>query len=122
MMLIIATACSACADPEPTVYPPEPLPEVLASLPRQALVICRNDPVLDRGEVYLWSLPGRGVPDSDSGVSGYRGDDIGLVKPCETIQLNDSYWDPYKPEYRVKIEYNDLVGWMPFSLITITAE
>lgn len=117
-MLIVITAFSGCTSPEPTVYPPGPLPETLATLPQQAKVLCRNDPVLDRGSIWLWSLPGRGVPDSDSGVSGFRGDEIGGIEPCEPIQITESYWDPYGGEYWVKIENNELVGWMPLDLVS----
>lgn len=112
MMLVIAAVFSGCTSSDPTVYPPEPLPEVLTTLPRQAKVLCRNDPALDRGSVVLWSLPGNGAPDPDSGVSGPKGDMIGAIEPCEPIQITDFYWDPYEAEYWVKIENNDLAGWL----------
>lgn len=95
------------------------MPDILAILPRQAKVRCFNDPALDeRGSVWLWSLPGSGLPDSDSGVSGYRGDIIGKIEFCELIQITEAYWDPYGAEYWVKIENNNLVGWVSLDLIS----
>jgi hypothetical protein len=136
-MMVIAAAFSGCASPpEPTIYPPEPLPETLASLPRQAKIKCRNDPVLDRGEVYIWSLPGTYLADPDSGVYGERGDRIATMESCQLLQITDFYWDAYKAEYWVKIENigfyrapqegqywekietNDLVGWLLLRLVS----
>ena len=140
MTIVIVAVISGCASPESTsetaTYTPEPLPETLASLPRQAKIACRNDPVLDRGKVSIWSLPGTYLADPDSGVNGYRGDQIAAMEPCQPIQLTDFYWDSYEVEYWVKIqntdfywapqegkfwvkiEANDLEGWIPFELIT----
>lgn len=98
VFLIIAVAFSGCVSSEPTIYPPEPLPETLASLPQQARVECQNDPVLDRGLVNLWSLPGTYLADPDSGVSGRRGDQIGQIANCTLIQITDIYWDSYGAE------------------------
>lgn len=118
MMLVIAVASSGCTSSKPAVHPPDPLPEILTTLPQQAEVLCRNDPVLDRGTIVLWSLPGNGTADPDSGVSGPRGDMIGGIEPCEPIQITESYWDPYGGEYWVKIENNGLEGWVPLDLIS----
>jgi hypothetical protein len=121
MMVVIVTALAGCASSEPTVelvYTPEPLPEILASLPRQAKVKCRNDPVLDNGSVYIWSLPGTYLADPDSGVSGQRGDEIGEIEFCEPIQITEFYWDPYEARYWVKLENGDLVGWVWLDLIS----
>lgn len=119
VIIVIFAVFSGCTSSEPTVYAPEPLPERLAVLPRQAEVTCQNDPILDRGAVRLWSLPGRSLPDSDSGVSGFRGDEVGSIEPCEQIQITESYWDPYGAKYWVKIENNDLTGWVPLDLISV---
>lgn len=118
MTWIIAATFSGCTSPksEATAHPAEPLPELLTSLPQQAIVKCKNDPALDRGSTWLWSLPGNNIPD-DSGVSGQRGDEIGKVGFCEPIQIIDFYWDPYGAEYWAKIETNDLAGWVPFHLV-----
>lgn len=111
-MMVIVAVFAGCASAEPTVYPPEPLPETLASLPRQAKIECRNDPVLDRRKVWIWSLPGTYLGDPDSGVSGYRGDEIALMENCQLLQITDFYWDAYKAEYWVKIENTDFY-WVP---------
>lgn len=128
MMMVIVATFAGCASSESTVesavYTPEPLPEVLGSLPRRAKVLCLGDSPPDKGTVVLWSLPGRSLPDSDSGVSGFRGDDIAAVGHCEPIQITDFYWDPYGADYWVKIEYNDIehnpiIGWVRLELITV---
>lgn len=120
VLLVMVVAFSSCASPKPTVYPPAPLPDILVSVPQQAKVRCFNDPAIDeRGTVWLWSLPGRGLPDSDSGISGHRGNTLGEIEFCEPIQITDSYWDPYNAEYWAKIEVNDLVGWLPVDLIAV---
>ena len=116
-MLLLIVTLPACADPEPTVYPPAPLSELLTSLPRPAQIECHHDPALDIGKIWLWSLPGSGVPDPDSGGSGHNGDQIGSVMNCESIQLIDSYWDPYTAEYWVKIESDEQIGWLAFEFI-----
>lgn len=117
LAVLIAVALSACADPEPTMFPPAQLPEMLTSLPRPAQIECHHDPDLDIRKIWLWSLPGRGAPDPDSGGSGFIGDQIGLVRNCESIQLIDFYWDPYEAEYWVKIESDDQIGWLAFKFI-----
>lgn len=118
VLLVITTAFLGCTPPEPAVYPPEPLPEVLASLPRRAKVLCLGNSPPDKGSVVLWSLPGRVAPDTDSGVSGYSGDELAWMGHCEPVQITGSYWDPYGAEYWVKIEYFDTVGWVLFDLIS----
>jgi hypothetical protein len=94
-MMVIVAAFASCTPPEPTAYPPEPLPEVLASLTRPAQIQCRSDPVLDRGSVYLWSSPGTFIADPDSGVFGRIGDEIGTIEMCEPIQIIPFYRDAY---------------------------
>lgn len=121
MMLAITAAFLGCKPPEPTVYPPEPLPEMLAALPRPARIECEYDPNLDRARINVWSLPGMGTPDSDSGVSGFRGEVIGTIGNCEPLRLTGSYWDPYEGTYWVEIERNELVGWLDSRFISTEA-
>ena len=121
LAITIATVAvfSGCASPaEPAVYTPEPLPEILTSLPRQVQVKCRNDPVLDNGSVRLWSLPGAYIADPDSGITGQRGGEIGEIRFCEPIQITEFYWDPYEVRYWVKIENSELVGWVWLELVS----
>ena len=119
MMMVLVAAFSGCISSEPTVYPPEPLPEMLVTLPRQAKVLCLGDSPPDKGAVVLWSLPGKATPDANSGVSGYRGDQLTSMEHCEPIQLTQYYWDPYGADYWVKIEYNEIVGWVRLDLVSV---
>lgn len=118
MILLVVGTISGCTPPEPTAYAPGPLPEILTLLPRQTRVKCFDDPVLDRATMRLWSLPGTYIADTNSGILGHRGDEIGQTESCEPILVTEYYWDPYEAKYWVKIETNDLAGWISLDLIS----
>lgn len=61
---------------------------------------------------------GRLVPDDGTGVSGYAGDQLGVLPFCEPVNIVDYAWDPYDAVYWVQIEHPTLNGWLKLELIS----
>jgi hypothetical protein len=122
MVVFILSTCSVVSSPnqERPLNTPVP-PHQLENLPKDAQISCHNDPVLDRGAITLWSLPGLEPVDPESNPTANRGQRIGSLLPCTPIAITDIAWSETDQEFYLFVETSNIAeaGWVSLSLITI---
>jgi hypothetical protein len=122
VIILFLSACNAVDFPTPERSPNTPIPpREIGDLPRNAQISCHNDPVLDRGAITLWSLPGLEPVDPESNPTANRGQRIGSLFPCTPIAITDIAWSETDQEFYLFVETSNMAeaGWVSLSLITI---
>lgn len=93
------------------------IPELL-TLPRSGMIGCTGDPNRDFAKVPVWELPGDGeLIDPDSGIDGYRGEQVGGIAPCTEVEITRHKWSPIDQKYYVFVSDGSVEGWLSITLI-----
>lgn len=110
LVMFFSTLLTACMHELPRKEPPQSPPETLTDLPRQIMVLCHNDSVLDEAMYPLWERPGD-LPNDSS--FHYLGQQTGVVPSCAVVIANKHQWSYYEGIYYLYIDYGDSnEGWL----------